>query len=85
MARAGQKWNEMTPAEKQTYDDLSAKDKSRYEKQLKSFETNGFYILEDGSKSTDEKNLPAAYKRQLSKAKQSLSSDKQEDQPKRKS
>jgi hypothetical protein len=42
----------------------------------------GYFLLEDGSKSNDEKNLPP-HKRQLSKAKQSLPSDQEE--PKRKS
>ena len=82
---AGKKWNEMTPAEKKRFDDLSAQDKLRHENQQKSFEANGYFILEDGSKSNDEKNQPASHKRQLSKAKQSLTSDTQEDQPKRKS
>ena len=73
------------PADKKRFEDLSAKDKQRYEDQKKSVETKGYFLLEDGSKSNDEKNLPAPHKRQLSKAKQSLTSDTQDDLPKRKS
>jgi hypothetical protein len=61
---------------------MNAQDKLRQEKQQKSLDEKGYFLLEDGSKSNDEKNLPP-HKRQLSKAKQSLPSD-QED-PKRKS
>ncbi len=82
MVMAGKKWNEMLPAEKKPYDDMNAQDKLRQEKQQKSLEEKGYFLLEDGSKSNDEKNLPPQ-KRQLSKAKQSLSSDQEE--PKRKS
>lgn len=64
----------MLPAEKKPYDDMNAQDKLRQEKQQKSLEEKGYFLLEDGSKSNDEKNLPHQ-KRQLSKAKQSLNSD----------
>ena len=82
MVMAGKRWNEMLPAEKKPYDDMNAQDKLRQEKQQKSLDEKGYFLLEDGSKSNDEKNLPP-HKRQLSKAKQSLPSDQEE--PKRKS
>jgi len=68
MVMAGKKWSEMMPAEKKPYDDMNASDKLRQEGQLKSLEKNGYFTLDDGSKSTDEKNQPVQ-KRQLSKAK----------------
>jgi hypothetical protein len=74
---AGKKWGEMSDAEKKPFAMKNEQDKARQEKQQQAFEKKGFFILEDGSKSTDEKNVPA-HKRRLSKASKSLPSDQEE-------
>ena len=74
---AGKKWGQMSDAEKRPYLEKHEQDKARQEKQQQTFEKKGYFILEDGSKSTDEKNLPN-HKRRLSKARKSLPSDNEE-------
>ena len=53
-----ERWGKMTGAEKKKFIDLNALDKLRHEKQLADLQKNGFFVLADGSKSTDEKNVP---------------------------
>ena len=74
---AGKKWSEMTEAEKSKFEKLNAADKARNEKQQACLEKNGYFFLEDGSKSTDEKNVPKQ-KHSLSKANQSFTSEPEE-------
>ena len=64
----------MSDAEKKPFSEKNEQDKARQDKQQQTFEKKGYFILEDGSKSTDEKNLPT-HKRRLSKASKSLPSD----------
>ena len=52
------KWGSMTDAQKQPYEDRSAADKKRQEKQLEELNKKGYFTLDDGSKSTDEQNVP---------------------------
>ena len=47
----------------------------RQEKQQASLEKRGYFVLDDGSKSTDDKNLPT---RRVRKASKSLPSDQEE-------
>ncbi len=58
MVMAAKRWKEMLPAEKKPYDDMNAEDKLRQEQQQKFLDENGFFFLEDGSRSTDVKNIP---------------------------
>ncbi len=37
---------------------MNAKDKERKAKQLADLKSKGYFVLEDGSKSTDDKNVP---------------------------
>jgi len=74
---AGKKWGEMSETDKKPYVQMNEQDKMRQEKQQQNLEKKGYFILEDGSKSTDEKNLPT-HKRRLSKASKSLPSDNEE-------
>lgn len=53
MVRCGAIWNAMTPAEKKKYEDMHDKDVKRYEKQLKELEKKGYFMMDDGSKSSD--------------------------------
>jgi hypothetical protein len=72
MSAAGKRWGEMDEAEKKKYNDMNAKDKLRQEKQLTDLKSRGYFVLEDGSKSTDEKNVPKL-SRKAKKASKSLS------------
>ena len=51
---------------------MNAKDKLRQDKQLADLKAKGYFILEDGSKSTDEKNVPKS-SRKAKKGSKSLS------------
>mmetsp|Transcript_24464 Transcript_24464/g.37939 ORF Transcript_24464/g.37939 Transcript_24464/m.37939 type:complete len:144 (-) Transcript_24464:104-535(-) len=53
MKRAGEIWSEMSDKEKKPFIKLREKDVARYEKQMKEMETNGFFEMDDGSKSSD--------------------------------
>ena len=51
-------WKGMSDAEKEPYAARSKGDEERYKKQLRELETNGFFLTEDGVKSTDLKVDP---------------------------
>ena len=57
MKGAGAAWGVLTDAEKQKYNDMSEKDKQRYEKQTEEVNSKGYFILDDGSRSNEQKNL----------------------------
>jgi len=48
-----EKWANLTDNEKKKYDDLAAKDIQRHDNQMAQLRKNGFFITEDGVKSTD--------------------------------
>lgn len=56
MRKAGEIWNKMMDKEKKKYGDMVAKDQNRYYKQLAELNKKGFFILEDGTKSSDYTN-----------------------------
>ena len=53
-----EKWGAMTEAQKQPYESKNAADKKRHEKQQQELNKMGYFMLEDGSKSTDVQNVP---------------------------
>jgi hypothetical protein len=74
MKMAGTKWSTMTDEQKKPYEVLNEADKVRLEKQKAEIEKKGFFILADGSKSTDEKNIP---KKKTKRLRKSLSEDRE--------
>ena len=50
---AAAKWGSMADKEKKKYEDLHDKDVKRSDKQLEDLMKNGFFMMEDGSKSSD--------------------------------
>lgn len=52
MVFAGAGWNKLTDTEKEKYDKLAEKDKQRFEKQIKMWNDKGYYIMDDGTKSS---------------------------------
>jgi hypothetical protein len=48
----------MTDAQRQPYNDRSAADKIRKLKQDADLQRKGYFLLEDGTKSTDPQNVP---------------------------
>ena len=80
MTECGKRWNEMSDGQKKKFNDLNAQDKLRQEKQLADLKTKGFFVLDDGSKSTDEKNVPKPT-RKIKKASDSLSESADEAKP----
>ena len=56
MAAAGKRWGEMSDEDKKPYVEAAAAAKKIFEKQLAELKKQGFYLLEDGSKSTDPQN-----------------------------
>jgi hypothetical protein len=49
-----EKWGTMNESAKSPYDKLNEQDKVRQQKQLAELEKKGFFVLSDGSKSTDD-------------------------------
>lgn len=70
MQMAGQKWSEMTDAQKQPYNDMNVADKARQQKQETELEKKGYFMLDNGTKSTDPENVPK--KRKTQKASKSM-------------
>ena len=46
-------WKGMSEADKKPYTDKAAKDKARFDKELKELSSKGFFKLPDGRKSSD--------------------------------
>jgi hypothetical protein len=53
MKRCGELWNKLSAAEKKTYDDKHNADAKRYQRQIDDLDKKGFFIMEDGTKSSD--------------------------------
>lgn len=53
MAKAGDAWNKMNDKQKKKYNEMHEKDVKRNESQMKELESNGFFIMDDGSKSSE--------------------------------
>ena len=64
----------MSAEQKKPFDAMNEADKKRRDDQLAEMEKNGYFILADGSKSTDEKNFP---KKKFKRLRKSLSSDRE--------
>ena len=59
-----EKWGAMTEAQKQPFDKKNEADKKRHEQQLEELNKKGYFMLEDGSKSTDVSNVQKKLKSQ---------------------
>lgn len=55
MQEAASRWNNLKDGEKKPFFDLSEKDRQRYDEELKSLLTKGYFINGKGEKSTDLK------------------------------
>jgi len=53
--RAGEIWSKLSEKEKKPYEDKHAKDEIRYQKQMDDLMKKGFFLLDDGTKSSDQK------------------------------
>lgn len=53
MKKCGELWNKLTPDEKKKYEDKHDKDVLRYKGQIQDLDKKGFFIMDDGSKSSD--------------------------------
>lgn len=53
MKKCGELWNKLTPDEKKKYEDKHDKDVLRYKQQIEDLDKKGFFIMDDGSKSSD--------------------------------
>ena len=53
MSKAGELWNKLSDSERKKFDELHAKDVIRYENQKKELKEKGYFMLEDGTKSSD--------------------------------
>lgn len=52
----GEMWTKLTEVKKKPFNQKYEQDKDRYQTQLEQLKKFGYFILEDGSKSTEEKN-----------------------------
>jgi len=57
----------MSEKEKLPYDKLNEQDKVRHQKQKDEKDKKGYFMLDDGSKSTDAKNVPKKRKSKVNK------------------
>ena len=60
----------MSDKEKKKYQDLHEKDKKRFERQLAELTKNGFFKMDDGSKSSDHKPKKKLGKRKATSQKE---------------
>ena len=56
MKKCGEVWNGLSADEKKIYEDKNAKDTERYKKQLEDLDKNGYFMMDDGTKSSDHKS-----------------------------
>lgn len=82
---AGQRWGEMTDADKTRFNELADKEKVSYQKKLEQREKHGYFTFEDGTKSTDPKNAEKVKKEAKIKSKGNKDEESEEEvvQPKR--
>ena len=78
MTAAGKRWSELDDKQKAKYLKMNADDKERQAKQLADLKSKGYFVLEDGSKSTDDKNVPKAASRTAKKTDKSLVAKEEE-------
>ena len=50
-------WNNMSDEQKEPFNKLAQADKERYDRQKQELDTQGYFTLDDGTKSTDPVNL----------------------------
>jgi len=53
--RSGEIWNALSTQQKKPYEKLHQEDVERFTRQMKEWKDNGFFTMDDGSKSTDHK------------------------------
>ena len=57
--KCGEKWKQLSEEEKKPYMEAQEKDKQRYQKELNHLMTHGYFLMEDGSKSSDYVTVPS--------------------------
>jgi len=62
MKQCGAEWNTLTEEQKAPYNAKNKADELRYQAQKKELEEKGYFIMQDGSKSTDHE-VPTSRKR----------------------
>lgn len=78
MAKAGELWAKMTDKEKAPYEKASAEDEKRYQKQLEELNKKGYFMMEDGTKSSEHKA-----KKKRSKKDSKAMTDDEDEKPKK--
>jgi hypothetical protein len=53
MKKCGELWNKLTPDEKKKYEEKHDKDVVRYKGQVHDLDKKGFFVMDDGSKSSE--------------------------------
>lgn len=56
MKKCGEVWNALSAEEKKVYEDKHNKDTERYKQQLQDLDKNGYFMMDDGTKSSDHKS-----------------------------
>ena len=72
MKSIAEEWGGLTKEEKQLYEDMHTEDLERMEFQLHQLKENGYFIMPDGSKSSDHTAKPRKVIRRKGKAKWTL-------------
>lgn len=53
MKMCGELWNKLTPEEKKKYEEKHDEDVVRYKQQIEDLDKKGFFMMSDGTKSSD--------------------------------
>lgn len=80
MKKCGELWNKLDPESKKKYEDKHDKDVVRYKQQIEDLDKNGFFMMDDGTKSSDHqaKLKKRAKKSEASDAKAAKKQKKEE-------
>ena len=78
---AGDEWKSMTADAKKKYEDMGAKEKEIFEARVASIKKKGYYMMADGSKSTDEKNAKLFQKKEKKEKKDVDDEDEEPSHP----
>ena len=57
MKECGKQWKEMSPKDKNQYEQMREEEKKRFEAQMSELMTNGYFLMDDGSKSSEHRTV----------------------------
>lgn len=80
MKKCGEVWSTLAAKDKKKYDALHEKDQKRYEGELAHLDKHGFFMMADGTKSSDNKAKAKKVKKSKSTGKETESEEDEKPQ-----